>query len=74
MVKIGLMSKVERDKYLTAENKAYDQLIKKGYRPQGVDKNFKNVVIFKIENEHTNYEKKEIFYFENWQEANLKLQ
>lgn len=73
MVKIGLMEKEERDKYLDAENKAYDNLIVKGYLPQGINKNMTKVVVFKRENEHMPNERTEVFYFDNWQEADSKL-
>ena len=55
--------------YIQAENNAYDKLVKYGLRPSGMTKDFKKVVVFKIENEHRNNEKKEVFYFSNWQEA-----
>lgn len=73
MVKVGLMTKEERNNYLTAENKAYDNLIRKGYSPQGCDKNFEKVIVFKIFNPHTNDEKKDIYYFKDWQEADADL-
>lgn len=55
--------------YIEAENNAHAELIKHGYSPQGMTKDFKKVVVFRIENEHRNNEKKEVFYFDNWQEA-----
>ncbi|MBU5332067.1 hypothetical protein KQI61_07635 [Anaerocolumna aminovalerica] len=64
----GLSTLHQRD-YIEAENNAHDQLISNGYLPQGMTKDFKKVVVFKIENQHTNNEKREIFYFQNWQEA-----
>lgn len=60
---------IKQREYLKAENNAYDELVKHGYLPQGCTKDFKKVVVFKIENEHRNNEKRDIFYFENWQEA-----
>ncbi|MEG1926088.1 MAG: hypothetical protein RR415_10115 [Ruthenibacterium sp.] len=73
MVKIGAMNKPERDKYFTAENKAYQSLLSKGYSPQGVDNKFEKVVVFKIKNQHTNSESKEIYCFEDWIEADKNL-
>lgn len=67
------VSILQQREYITAENKAYDELVRKGYTPQGMDQKFKNVVIVKIENENTNKEKREWFYFENWQTANENL-
>ncbi|MBI6005858.1 hypothetical protein H8J86_07820 [Clostridium perfringens] len=54
---------------MKAENKAYKQLIEYGFVPQGSTKDFKQVVVLKIENENTNNEKREVYHFENWQEA-----
>lgn len=68
----GLSTLHQRD-YIEAENKAHDQLVSYGYIPQGRTKDFKNVVVFKIENQHTSNEKREIFYFQNWQEAEETL-
>lgn len=75
------MNKIKRNEateeewksYIEHENKAYDELIKKGYTPQGIDKHFKNVDIVKIENENTNNERRSWFSFENWQTANKNL-
>jgi hypothetical protein len=66
--KEGMCVKDDRE-YLEAENSAYDKLVKYGYIPQGGTKDFKKVVIVKIENENRNNEKREWFYFYNWQEA-----
>lgn len=63
------LSIIEDREYLEAENNAHNKLIQHGYTPQGRTRDFKKVVVFKIENEHRNNEKKEIFYFDNWQEA-----
>lgn len=64
--------------YLEAENKAYDALVKRGYRPQGADVGFKTVCVMKFE--HLEFfenpvkrGKCELFHFKNWQEANEKL-
>jgi hypothetical protein len=59
--------------YMRAENKSYDKLVEHGYKPQGCTKDFKKVVVFKIENENTINEKRDIFYFQNWQEAEEAL-
>lgn len=56
---------VNKDRnYLEAENTSYDKLVECGYFPQGMTKDFEKVVVFRIENE-----KKDVFYFDNWQEA-----
>ena len=55
--------------YIIAENEAYDDLVKHGYRPQGYDLETKKHVVCKVENEHTNNEARELYYFEDWQEA-----
>ena len=64
--------------YIVAENKAYDNLVKKGYTPQGIDKDFKSVCIMKFEHpefwEHpVKRGKREVFHFKNWQEADKNL-
>ena len=59
--------------YVKAENNAYNELVKYGYCPQGVTKDFKKVIVFKIKNKNRNNEKKEIYYFNNYQEASIKL-
>lgn len=64
--------------YLEAENKAYDDLIKRGYRPQGADVGFKTVCVMKFEHPEfcenpVKRGKCEVFHFKNWQEANEKL-
>ena len=59
--------------YIKAENKAYNELVKYGYCPQGVTKDFKKVIVFKIKNKNKNDEEKEIYYFNNYQEAVIKL-
>ena len=59
--------------YIAKENQAYESLVKSGFRPNGITKDFKKVVVFKIENEHKNNERKEVFHFANWQEAKNKL-
>ena len=64
--------------YVVAENKAYDNLVKKGYTPQGIDKDFKSVCVMKFE--HSEFwqnpvkrGKREVFHFKNWQEADKNL-
>lgn len=64
----GLCTLYQKD-YIKAENKAYDNLIINGFLPQGADKGFKTVCVMKIENEHRNNEKRDIWHFKNWQEA-----
>ncbi len=64
--------------YIVAENQAYDNLIKKGYTPQGADKDFKSVCIMKFEHpefyEHPIKRGKcEVFHFRNWQDADAAL-
>lgn len=64
--------------HVIAENKAYENLIQKGYTPQGADKNLKTVCVMKFEHpEYWNHPIKrgdyEVFHFKNWQEADAKL-
>lgn len=64
--------------YIKEENKAYKNLIKKGYTPQGTDNGFKTVCVMKFEHpEFWNHPIKrgkcEVFHFKNWQEADTKL-
>lgn len=64
--------------YIIAENRAYNNLIKKGYTPQGADKDFKSVCVMKFEHpEHwqnpVKRGKRETFHFKNWQEADKIL-
>lgn len=64
--------------YIVAENKAYNNLVKKGYTPQGADRDFKSVCVMKFEHpEHWNNPvkcgKRETFHFKNWQEADKNL-
>ena len=64
--------------HIIAENQAYDNLIKKGYTPQGADESFKTVCVMKFtypefwENP-VKCGKREVFHFKNWQEADEKL-
>lgn len=66
-------SVLEDKEYIKAENNAYNELVKYGYCPQGVTKDFKKVIVFKIKNKNKNNEEKEIYYFNNYQEASIKL-
>lgn len=66
-------SVLEDKEYIKAENNAYNELVKYGYYPQGVTKDFKKVIVFKIKNKNKNNEEKEIYYFNNYQEAAIKL-
>ena len=66
-------SVLEDKEYIKAENNAYNELVKCGYYPQGVTKDFKKVIVFKIKNKNKNNEEKEIYYFNNYQEAAIKL-
>lgn len=64
--------------FIKAENKAYENLINKGYTPQGADNGFKTVCVMKFEHpEFYNHPIKrgkcEIFHFKNWQEADSAL-
>ena len=64
--------------HVIAENKAYENLIQKGYTSQGADKNLKTVCVMKFEHpEYWNHPIKrgdyEVFHFKNWQEADAKL-
>ena len=60
--------------YINAENKAYDNLIKKESTAQGADEGFKTVCIMKFtypefwENP-IKRGKCEVYHFKNWQEA-----
>lgn len=60
--------------YISAENKAYDELIKNGYTPQGAGEEFKTVCVMKFEHPEfwenpVKREKCEVYHFKNWQEA-----
>lgn len=55
--------------YLEAENKAYDNLVKAGFLPQGYNFKKKKVCVLKGENEHKNNMHTEVYLFENWQET-----
>ncbi len=60
--------------YINAENKAYDDLIKSGYTPQGADEGFKTVCVMKFEhpefyNNPVKRGKCDVYHFKNWQEA-----
>ncbi|MCD2348121.1 hypothetical protein [Clostridium guangxiense] len=67
--KVEGISVFKQKEYIRAEHEAHEILVKNGYLPQGMTKDFKKVIVFKIQNEHRNNEKKEVFYFNNWQEA-----
>ena len=67
-----MADKTKRE-YIKAENQAYDELVNNGFRPQGRTRDFKEVVVFKIENEHKNNEHREVFHFNDWQEAKNEL-
>lgn len=76
-MKKGLYSMIDRE-YIKAENKAHENLIKKGYTPQGADNGLKTVCVMKFEHpEHWNHPikrgKYEVFHFKNWQEADSTL-
>lgn len=58
----------QRD-YLSAENRAYDDLVRAGFYPQGYDFKTNKNLVFRIENIHTSEEVKEAYYFEDWQQA-----
>lgn len=60
---------IDDREYLEAENKSYDKLVENGFLPQGADKKFRNVCVMKIENEHHQNEKTDVYHFQNWQEA-----
>ena len=64
--------------YIVAENKAYDNLVKKGYTPQGIDKDFKSVCVMKFEHPEfwqnpVKRGNREVFHFKNWQEGDKNL-
>lgn len=68
------VSTFKQKEYIIAENKAYDELIKNGYTPQGADDDFKSVCVMKFEHpefwEHpVKCGKCEVFHFKSWQEA-----
>jgi hypothetical protein len=67
------ISVIEDRNYIDAETAAYEKLVSYGLRPAGRTRDFKKVVVVRIENEHSNDEKKEWFYFTNWQEASEAL-
>ena len=67
------VSEEEWGKYIVAENKAYDKLVEAGFSPQGINKDFTKVIVFKIENQNTNDEHKEVYSFNTWQEAVSEL-
>lgn len=64
---------IHDQEYLEAENEAYRILIENGFLPQGANKGFKSVCVMRIENEHTPNEKRDVWNFQNWQEAVEKL-
>lgn len=73
----GGKNMIDRE-YIVAENKAYDNLVKKGYTPQGIDKDFKSVCVMKFEHPEfwqnpVKRGKREVFHFKNWQEADKNL-
>ena len=64
--------------YIIAENQAYANLIKKGYTPQGANKDLKTVCVMKFEHpefyDHPIKRGKcEVFHFNNWQDADATL-
>lgn len=69
---------MKNTEYMIAENNAYENLVSKGYTPQGRSADLKTVCIMKFEHPefHSNpvkCGKREIFYFKNFQEADAKL-
>lgn len=56
--------------YIIAENKANDALVKAGYSPQGINKNFTKVVVAK---EHRIGKHADFYYFNTWQDAQAEL-
>ena len=72
--KIECVSVNKQREYINAENKAYNDLIRKGYTPPGAAEGFKTVCVMKFEypefwENPTKRGKCEVFHFENWQEA-----
>ena len=72
--KIESVSVNKQKEYINTENKAYIDLIRNGYTPQGADEGFKTVCLMKFE--HPEFwenpikrGKCDVFHFENWQEA-----
>lgn len=68
------ISVYKQREYINSENKAYDDLVKSGYTPQGADKGFKTVCVMKFEHPEfwenpVKRGKCEVFHFRNWQEA-----
>lgn len=59
--------------YIIAENEAHDALVKAGFYPQGINDDFTKVIVFKIENQGSPNEHREIFLFNTWQEAQKAL-
>ena len=67
--RIDGISTLKQKRYVIEETNAHDELIKAGYTPSGCDMKLHKVVVFKIENANRNNEKRELYYFKNWQEA-----
>lgn len=67
-----MIDKTKRE-WIAAENKAHDELVKNGFTPSCRTMDFKKVIVMKIENEHQHNEHREVFYFDNWQEAKASL-
>lgn len=64
--------------YIKRENNAYDNLVSKGYTPQGADEGFKSVCVMKFEHPEfygnpVKCGKCEVYHFKNWQEADAQL-
>ena len=72
--KIKGISIIKQREYIIAENSAHDELIKNGFIPQGADAGFKTVCVMRFEhpefyNHPVKCGKREIYHFNNWQEA-----
>lgn len=58
---------------LRQDNIAHDKLSESGYKPQGWILKTNNICVMKIENENTNSEKRQLYYFESYTEAAKEL-
>ena len=63
------ISTFKQREYMQAEHKAYEELVKAGYLPQGYDFKTKDIVVFKRINEHKRDEHTDVMHFKDWQHA-----
>lgn len=55
--------------YVKAELEAHDKLEKAGFKLPGIDKETGKYLVLKEDNPNTNKEKRNWYYFEDWQDA-----